>query len=136
MIRRGKMGKILRKAVVITPLLFWWLAVPVGAQPREWLGGTEQQAAGGIATLRGLEAVFNNIVAVSTGLVGIVLFVMLIVGGVKYITSGGEREAAASARKTLTFALLGMVLFVAAYLIMRLIETITGAPVMVFKVYR
>lgn len=78
---------------------------------------------------------YARIVEVIMGIAGLVLFLMLIVGGIKYITAGGEPEALASARKTLTFAIAGIVLIASAFLIMVIIQTITGVPVTVFNIY-
>ncbi len=88
---------------------------------------------GGVPTLQGLEVIFNNIVVIAVGIAGLTVFIMLIMGGVQFITSGGEAEAAAKARKTLTYAVLGLVLLVGAFLILRLIQTITGVDVTRFK---
>ena len=90
---------------------------------------------GGVATLRGLEGVFANLISVALGLAGIVLFLMLIVGGFRYITSGGDPKAAEGARNTLTYAILGFVLVASAYLILRFIGTFTGADIGNFRVF-
>ncbi len=84
---------------------------------------------GGVATLRGLEGVFFNIVRAVMGLGGIVLFIMLIMGGFSYITSGGDPQKSAAARHTLTYAIGGFVLMASALLILKLIAIITGVDV-------
>lgn len=89
----------------------------------------------GVATLQGFEGIFTNVVSAVLGFAGIALFLMLVVGGFKYITSGGDPKAAASARNTLTFAILGIVLLASAYLILRFIGVFTGAPVENFRVF-
>lgn len=86
------------------------------------------------AQLSDLEALFGNVVSAILGLAGIVLFLMLIVGGFRYITSGGDPKSAGAARGTLTFAIVGLVFIAAAFLILRLIEDLTGAPVTQFKI--
>lgn len=87
-----------------------------------------------VATLEGLECLFRNIISVALTLAGLALFVMLIVGGFQYLTSGGEVEAATKARKTLTYAFFGLVLVVAAFLILRFIEVFTGVTLTEFKI--
>ena len=82
-----------------------------------------------------INVLYARIVEVVMGIAGLVLFLMLIVGGIKYITAGGEPEALASARKTLTFAIAGIVLIASAFLIMVIIQTITGVPVTIFNIY-
>jgi hypothetical protein len=69
------------------------------------------------------------------GFAGIALFIMLVVGGFRYITSGGNPKAVESARNTLTYAILGMVLLASAYLILRFIGVFTGAPVEDFRIF-
>ena len=82
---------------------------------------------GGVPYLHGLDAVFANIVSVVLGFAAIALFIMLLSGGFKYMTSGGDPKAAASARNTLTYAIGGFVLLAAAYFILVILGVITGA---------
>lgn len=84
------------------------------------------------ATIEDLEVVFSNVVGIALALGGIVLFVLLLMGGFKYITAGGDPKAIEGAKKTLTYAIFGIVLLALAFLIIRLIEQITGAPVTKF----
>ena len=76
--------------------------------------------------LKCLEAVFANILMAITGLAGIALFVMLCIGGFRYLTSGGDPKAAESARHTMTYALLGIGLMGVAYVVFLLIGEFTG----------
>lgn len=89
-----------------------------------------------IATFQFFENVFGNVVSVILGLAGIALFIMLIVGGFRYITAGGDPKNVEAARKTLTYAIAGIVLIALAFLVIRFIEVFTGAPVTEFKVFQ
>ncbi len=91
---------------------------------------------GDVAQLRDLEGVFGNVVSVVLGLAGIVLFIMLILGGFGYITSGGDPKKVESARNTLTYAIGGMIFIALAYLILKFIEVFTGVPVTEFKIFQ
>jgi hypothetical protein len=88
----------------------------------------------GVPTIGGLQGVFGNVVQVALAFGGIVLFIMLLMGGFKYLSSGGDPKAVEGAKKTLTYAILGIVLLAAAYLILSLIERLTGAPVTEFRI--
>lgn len=66
----------------------------------------------------------------------IVLFVMFIIGGFKYLTSGGDAKAVEAAKKTLTYAIAGLVVLVLAVIILDLIHIITGVNVGIFKIYQ
>lgn len=106
-------------------------------KPRQFQGDEVFDPAnpqGGVATIKGFEAIFFNFVAVSLSLAGIVLFITIVIGGFKYLTAGDNQDNAAAARQTLTYGFLGFILVVAAFLILKLIEQFTGVKVTVFKV--
>lgn len=86
------------------------------------------------ATISQLEDVFEKVVGSALALAGIVLFVLLLTGGVKYITSGGDPKATEGAQKTITYAIGGLLLILFSYLILLLIGTITGVDLTQFKI--
>jgi Ca2+/H+ antiporter len=90
----------------------------------------------GVATLVGLETVFGNVVGVLLGLAGIALFIMLVIGGFKYITAGGDPKGVESAKKTLTYAIGGMVLIAAGFLILQFIHQFTGVDITQFRIFQ
>src|SRR3989344_6002856 len=79
-----------------------------------------------VATIQGLECLFQNVVTVVTALAGLAVFIMLLTGGLKYLTSGGGPKAPEQAKGTLSFAVLGLVLIIAAYLILNFLSVFTG----------
>lgn len=87
-----------------------------------------------IPTISDLESVIGNVVRSALGLAGIVLFVLLLVGGFKFITSGGDPKAVESAKNTLTHAIIGLVIILASYLVLVLIKELTGVDVTNFSV--
>jgi hypothetical protein len=87
----------------------------------------------GVATIQCLEVLFSQVVSVITALAGILFFIMLVVGGIKYLFSGGNPKATEAARGTLTAATLGLILIVAAYLILLVISNFTGLPLTTFE---
>lgn len=87
-----------------------------------------------VATIQGFECIFINLVRIATPIVGILLFIMLVVGAFKYITSGGDPKKTQEAQQTLTFAVLGLVLFLGIWFILQLIKIITGVDVTQFKI--
>jgi hypothetical protein len=94
------------------------------------------EVVGGVVTIKGFERVFSNIVIVAIGFAGLALFIMLLVGGFKYLTSAGNPKAAESARNTITYAILGLVLVALAYLILMFISTFTGVDLSTFRITR
>lgn len=73
--------------------------------------------------------IFQNIIKLLAPAAGVAFLAMFLVGGYKFITSGGDAKAAASARSTLTYALIGLVLVVASWLILLLIKILTEVDV-------
>jgi len=88
----------------------------------------------GIAKLQNLECLFSNVVGIILGIAGIVFFILLLSSGFKFITSGGDPKALEGAKKTLTYAIGGLILIIASYLILLLIKEITGVDVTIFRV--
>lgn len=88
----------------------------------------------GVATIKGLEAIFENIVTVVLALGALTVFIMFLVSGFKFITSGGDPKAVASARNTITYAVAGLVLLALAYLILVFIQAFTGAQITTFRI--
>lgn len=88
----------------------------------------------GVATLKGVECAVGNLLGVVLGFAAIVLFIMFLVGGFKYMTSRGDPKAVEAAKGTLTQAIAGLVILVLAYVILLIIEAATGIPVTKFRV--
>lgn len=85
-------------------------------------------------TLDKLGDVFGSLVSAILGFAGIVLFILLISGGFKFITSGGDPKALEGAKKTLTYAIGGLIILLLSYLILVLIQEITGVNVTEFRI--
>lgn len=79
-----------------------------------------------------LQTLIQKIISISVGGAFIVLVIMLTVGGIRYLTSGGEAKAVASASNTFTWALLGMLFLVLIWLFLLLIKQFTGIDVTKF----
>ncbi|KKR80781.1 MAG: hypothetical protein UU73_C0002G0098 [Candidatus Daviesbacteria bacterium GW2011_GWA1_41_61] len=79
-----------------------------------------------------LQKLLQQLIGMIVPLAFIALTVMLVWGGIKYITSGGDSKALSSANATVTWALLGILFLVIAWLVLRLIEAFTGVQVTQF----
>lgn len=73
--------------------------------------------------------VVGKIIELLAPAAAIAFLIMLIIGAYQFITAGGDPKGAAAARATLTYAVIGVVLVVASWLILQLIQEITGANV-------
>ena len=71
----------------------------------------------------------NNVPNIVRGIIQFILiiafvgaFIFLLIGGIRWIMAGGDEKAVAGARGTITAALIGLVIVLVAYAIIRLIE--------------
>jgi hypothetical protein len=62
--------------------------------------------------------------------VSLIFFFILVIGGLKWITSGGDEKKVAAARAQITNALIGLVIVFAAWAIMKLIGTVFGVDIL------
>ena len=89
---------------------------------------------------------FENLNSISFGgLVGLAIsfvlivaaiafFFMLVLGGIKWITSGGDKGKTESARSQITAGLVGLVIVFAAWAILTLIESFFGVNLRSFQI--
>ena len=80
-------------------------------------GGTSPENLG----VNDVGTIINNVINWLLGGVGAVAVVFIMVGGIQYITAIGNPEAAQKAKTTLTYAIGGLILVLAAYLIVKFI---------------
>lgn len=59
----------------------------------------------------------------------IIFFFILVIGGIKWIASGGDKAKTESARNQITAALVGLVIVFAAWAIVALINTFFGVDI-------
>jgi len=76
--------------------------------------------------------IINLIVKNSITIAGIILVALLIFGGITFIMSAGSGDSkkADQGKKTITAALIGFVVVIFSYVIIKIIETITGLHIL------
>ena len=72
-------------------------------------------------------------VAAIVAISGVALFIMLLIGGFNFLFSGGDQKKLEAARNTISHAIIGLVVIVSAYLILRTIKVFTGVDVTQFN---
>lgn len=70
--------------------------------------------------------IIQNIIGLLAPTAAVAFLVMMLFGGFKFITSGGDQKQVSSARSTMTNALLGIVLVVVVWLVLLLVRDVTG----------
>ncbi|PIV02188.1 hypothetical protein COS55_00130 [Candidatus Shapirobacteria bacterium CG03_land_8_20_14_0_80_40_19] len=108
--------------------MFSLLAVNIGDQlmlePSLAITGAPQFASPGAL----ISIILKNVYV----LAGIMLFVLLIVGGISIISSagGGDAKKTAQGQKAITSALIGFLIIFASYWIIQIIQYITGLEIL------
>ena len=110
--------------------MFTFISKVYGEIPAWSNTGTPEQP----AQIQDLEVLFARAVKFAAWGAGIGLFVMMVVGGIKFITSHGDPQAAASAKQTITFAVIGLLVIVGGWLILFLLGRVLGINLLQFTI--
>ena len=75
----------------------------------------------GTAGLTTVPTVVGIVVNILSVIVGIVSVIMIIVGGFRYVTSGGNDSNVASAKNTILYAIIGLIIVALAQIIVKFV---------------
>lgn len=78
------------------------------------------------AAYSNLGQLITIIVGILTSLTGAATAIFVVIAGIKFITSSGDPKAIASARSTLTYALIGLVVTILAFIILQTTQYFLG----------
>ncbi len=87
-----------------------------------------------VATIGSLTTLITNVIRAIVAFSGVVLFVMLLVGGMSFLFSGGDQKKLEKAKGTLTAAFMGLLILVGSFLILKFIQTFTGVNITTFSI--
>lgn len=73
-----------------------------------------------------VKELLNNIIDAMLQIVGVIAVAMIVYGGVQYMISGGEEKKLESAKKTITYAVVGLVVVILAGAIINFILETVG----------
>ena len=86
-----------------------------------------------IATLQGFECIYKNLLRVIIPIGGIGAFIVILLGGFQYITSGGDPKQTQKAVSMITGAVTGIAVAVGIWFIFQIINAITGLNLLQFE---
>lgn len=79
---------------------------------------------------RDLMLVINRVSSTALGIVALIAIIMLIYGGIRYITSGGDSKKVTDAKNTILYAIIGLIISFLSYAIINfVIGTLTTNPI-------
>ncbi|MBR0242819.1 hypothetical protein IJQ51_02620 [Candidatus Saccharibacteria bacterium] len=116
------MKKVFR--VILPMLVCGVLAVVAGASASALTlqeGAQAAQCDGCPANLFGENGVFRQVTNAILYIVGIVAVIMLIIGGIKYVVSGGDAKKVTDAKNTVLYAIIGLVICFFAFAIVNFV---------------
>ena len=76
--------------------------------------------------IENIGSLISSVIGVALILAGILVFAMLVWGGVQWIMSGGDKAKTEEARNRITAALVGLAIVASAWAIMKLVEYFFG----------
>lgn len=109
---------IIAGALTATPLL---VTESVYAQSAADQIGQGVEKVGGDQNTVKLEDQIKNITNVLLFILGAIAVVMIIIGGIRYATSNGDSSQTKAAKDTIMYAVIGLVVAVVAYAIVRFV---------------
>lgn len=118
-IKKLAQGLLLVPALVLG--LSFTLAPQAVAQDLTIQGGAE--SAKGNDQGNDLTAIFQTVVNIMLFLIGAVAVIMLVIGGIRYVVSGGNSEQVTGAKNTIMYAIIGIVVAFLAYAAVSFVTT-------------
>lgn len=113
------MKKVIKVAGILTMLSIMVLPLVASAQANLWGNVPPEEVAEeiGVSGETPLQTTIARIINVALGLLGIVAVVIILIGGFKWMTSGGSEEKVGEAKKLLMAGVIGLIIILAAYAI-------------------
>lgn len=88
---------------------------------------------GDIATIACVPIVLQNIINFLLMFAGIIAVFLIVYSGIKFVTSSGDPQKVESARKTLTYAIIGFVFILFSFVTINFIAQFTGVTQLIKK---
>lgn len=85
------------------------------------------------AQLSDLPTYVGNVLEFMIPLIGMVSFIMILTGGFKILTSGGDSKGLEGGKQTITLAIAGIALAIISWLTLVIIKNVTGVNVTQFN---
>lgn len=84
-------------------------------------GASSARGIGQAATLFGATGVFTTVSDVMLFVVGAISVIMVVIGGLRYVISGGNTSSVTAAKNTILYAVVGLVVSMFAYAIINFV---------------
>jgi hypothetical protein len=117
------------KMFIVVLSAFSLIAIPAAASASNIIGsalncGTDLQATGTVCasatssnSTSAVSTLINEVITIFSWVVGSISIIMIIYGGFRYVTSGGNDQSVSGAKNTIVYALIGLVIVALAQVI-------------------
>lgn len=89
-----------------------------------------------VATIQGLECLIGNVLSVFFAVMGLAAFIMVVVGAMRILLSGGDHKGMDTGKKTITLAVIGIVVALSGFILVRLLSSFLGVDLLQFRIPR
>jgi hypothetical protein len=120
-IKKSLQGLLLVPVLALGVSLFAPVVQPVSVHAQSTFnqglqaGADSSKGADQQTNLFGDNGVFKTITNVLLFVIGAISVIMLIIGGIRYVVSGGDSAAVTSAKNTILYAVVGIIVAILAY---------------------
>lgn len=120
------------KSVIISSLMMLGLVAAPVAFSSVTYAANKDQACQGVSSIGGgnacsgqagnqLSGFIKDIINILLFLIGAIAVIMIIIGGLRYVTSGGDQGAITGAKNTILYAVIGLIIAIMAYAIVNFV---------------
>lgn len=78
----------------------------------------------------GFSKLLNNVISMIVALASIALFAYLLMGGFQFVTAAGDKAQVDGAKKTITNAIVGIIIMSVAFLLVKILGAILGYDIL------
>ncbi len=132
---RKYIPKIIAIGFLVMNFSFFSLVLPTSQAlamngPQAWTDGvcayTDPTGENTVATIQGLQCLLANVLSIAITFIGIIAFFIFMISSIKIMVSGGNSKGMEEARGSMTYAVVGIIVALSAFLILNLISSFTG----------
>jgi hypothetical protein len=76
-----------------------------------------------VSDLFGVTGVFSTVTSVLLFVIGAVSVIMIIIGGLRYVVSGGDSSNVSAAKNTILYAIVGLIVALLSYAVINFVLT-------------
>ena len=120
--------KQILSSLLIIPIMALGVSAALQINNVNVVRATDMTLSGGVSSSQGDDVpqdlagdVFKNIVNILLFIIGAVSVIMLIYGGIRYTTSGGNANSVTAAKNTIMYSIIGLVVAILAFAVVQFV---------------